>query len=139
MALTLFFLGLPYGNEPIKVDYTVEIKTVIHTEENESNLKYAVCSVSVKCENIGRPYKGSSGDEANISFYRIVDGEKQYLNGYSYHENILPQDIIIKHGEVRELDNTYYFDDGTYDPGEYTVEVRVKHSDKVYTDTITLT
>ncbi len=134
MAVTLFFLGLPYGNEPIKVDYTVDIE-VFRVEGTD----FDGCRVDVEEINLGRPYKGSSGDEANISFYRIVDGKKQYLNGYGYHENILPHDIIIKHGEVRELGNTYYFDDGTYDPGEYIVEVSVEHCDKVYTDTITLT
>ena len=142
MALTLFFLGLPYGNEPIKVDYTVKIQVnrFVPDPQYSSPLahEYDYCNVSVSVENVGRPYKITNITDANIKFYRIVDGKKQYLQYSSVDTPEDVHDIIFKHGEVRLMGGRFDFDQG-YDPGEYIVEVSVEHSDKIYTETITLT
>ncbi len=142
MAVTLFFLGLPYGNEPIKVDYTVEIQMNRFVPDSQYSsplsYEYDYCKVSVSVKNVGRPYKITNKTTANIKFYRIIDGEKQYLQYSSVDTPEDVRDIIFKHGEVRSMGGTFDFDKG-YEPGEYTVEVRVEHCDKVYTDTITLT
>ena len=126
MALTLFFLGLPYGNEPIKVDYTVKI-----VKEEQAIV------VKAEVTNVGRPYIGSTHDDPSVFVYRIVDGEKVYMTNYaSACTADMPRKIIVKHGDVRNMQTAYFHI--ICDPGEYIVEVRIEHSDKIYTETVML-
>lgn len=135
MVLYIFFAGLAYGNEPIKVDYTVDI--TLEKVEQAVIPYYSLC-VSVIETNVGRPFKASSGDSPIVCVYRIGDGKKINLAYYETFTDDMPHNILFKNGEQRMI-YTVGGLDSLYDPGEYTVEVRVKHSDKVYTDTITLT
>ena len=126
MAAYIFFAGLAYGNEPIKVEYTAKVVT----EER-------AIVVTAEVTNVGRPYIGSTDDCPSIEVYKMVDGEKVHLKEYSCAFTAdMPQQVIVKHGEVRHMQIAYFLI--VCDPGEYTVEVQIEHSDKVFTDTVML-
>lgn len=138
MSLYVFIAGIPYGNAPAKVEYTVKISMAHHDPNNIYS--FDCCEVEVLAENVGRPFITSNDEAPFVLFYRIVNGEKEYVHTDSIHDAALPYDVIVKHGEVRRLRDSYIFGmTESYEPGEYIVEVHVNHSDKVYTATITLT
>ena len=138
MSLYVFLAGIPYGNEPAKVEYTVEI-SMTHHDPNKM-YSYDCCEVEVMAENVGRPFITSNDEAPYVLFYRIVNGEKEYVHTDSVHNDMMPYDVIVKHGEVRRLWGNYIFGMmESYEPGEYIAEVHVNHSNKVYTETITLT
>ena len=137
MAIYIFFAGIPYGNEPAKVEFTVE--TSMGSCSDSFGNKGPSCRVVVTVENIGRPFIASNDEKPHAVVYRLVDGEKEYLSysGGETVDEVVSQDVIIKHGQVRTLLLKLCFVRG-YEPGEYILEVTVDHSDKVYTETITL-
>ena len=138
MAIYVFFAGLPYGNEPPKVEYTVKISMNYHEPDNIYS--FDSCEVEVMAKNVGRPFIASNDEEPLVLFYRIVNGEKEYVHTDSVHDAAVPHDVIVKHGEVRRLRSSNIFGmTENYEPGEYIAEVHVNHTDKVYTEKITLT
>lgn len=89
LAITLFFVGVVYGDEPIEVEFTCD-KVTVYEEEG-----FALVEVTAK--NVGRPFK--SDDRIFAEFYQIIDGEKVLVNErwIDAYEN----DTLIKHGHAK--------------------------------------
>lgn len=138
MALYVFFAGIPYGNEPEKVDFSVETKMGV-CNDIEGNERPA-CNVHVVTENVGRPFIASSHESAHIYLYRIVDGKREPFSNYylrTWHTTDVPHDEVIKNGQKRSY-TSYYMFVYDYEPGDYYLEVKVEHGIKVHTEKITL-
>jgi len=126
-AIYLFFACLPYGNQPVKVELSYEVKT---TQEFYSDGDQV--SIQSYSKNIGRPFIGYSFWCMKCTLFRIVDGEKQFLS-------VAPPEYgaggatayntpkLVKHGEIQT---------GIYDevlqnsvPGWYSFEIEYETYD----------
>ncbi len=74
MAIYLFFACLPYGNQPVKVDFTYEMETT-----QEVYTAGDMVSVYATCKNKGRPFLGWEDRCVSCSFFLESNGERKYL------------------------------------------------------------
>ena len=119
LAVYMFFAGLPYGNEPVKVDLTYEI-----TSAQEVYSEGDTVTVALKAENVGRPFYGRSFDSMSASFFLLKDGKEQYLS-YTLpmvSNCALPTKVIIKNDDIQE--QTASFPLEANDPGMYSLRIR---------------
>ena len=120
-AFYFFLICLPYGNEPVKVELTYEVKTA-QTQYTDGDR----VSIQAYAKNVGRPYYGHQIQNMTLNVFQTVDGERQEL---SYVRSIydtafsdaVDQRILVKHDEVQQ---------GGYEktlqnpiPGHYSLEV----------------
>ena len=142
LSIVLFFVGLIYGDKPIEIEYTVEINgTEISAGDCVEVAAGEDIIVSCFCENVGRPFEGTSIYSAKSNFYKIENGEKEYLTTYSgIGLGEEPQPILIKNGDK------FYAGDGNYfepdvanpEPGVYTMEVSVYGCEKVFENVLVI-
>ena len=70
MALTLFFVGLFYGDAPINIKFTCEIPSTVY----EYNIGDTV-EIHATIENVGRPFKAVKANAIDIAVYTVTDSE----------------------------------------------------------------
>lgn len=75
MALTLFFVGLFYGSEPVKVEFTATVSETEVTAEESFRIDYT-------CINKDKPFKGFCHDTPTINFVNSETNE--IINKYSF-------------------------------------------------------
>lgn len=75
MALTLFFVGLFYGDEPVKVEFTATTSETIISAGDSFYINYT-------CINKGKPFKGYCHDTPTINFVNSETNE--IINKYSF-------------------------------------------------------
>lgn len=68
MALTLFFVGLFYGDEPVKVEFTVIASETVISSGDCFDIDYT-------CINKGKPFKGFCQDTPMINFVHSETNE----------------------------------------------------------------
>lgn len=137
LAILMFFSAPVYADEPTALDFTTEIKLEKILPNEIIHETTYTCRVCVTVTNIGEPYKGSTHDYPHIYIYRYVDGERKPLPYASAGSDDEPREVLVNSGDVRTFASSLWINQG-YEPGEYTVEVKVRGCDKVYTETITL-
>ncbi|MBQ3137642.1 MAG: hypothetical protein IJB74_09205 [Clostridia bacterium] len=128
LSIVLFFVGLIYGDKPIEIDYIVKIDDTeisagdtFEWPEGEKSIR-VYCS----CENVGRPFEGENIYTPNISFYRYVNGKKEYLDFWTTTVDAEPQPILIKKGDIFNVFEYFEINpDNKPKPGAYTMEVSV--------------
>lgn len=130
MSLYVFFAGIPYGDEPVTVDFTAT------TDKYEYQLGEKII-VDIEGENVGRPFIGEKrGYNPNVSFSKETDGKKVVLKTsgeYCPAESVFG---IIKHGEKFHYygsDEWIAFESET---GVYNMKVTVYGCTKVYENAI---
>ena len=69
MALTLFFVGLFYGDEPVKVEFTATTSETIISAGDSFYINYT-------CINKGKPFKGFCQDTPKINFINSETNER---------------------------------------------------------------
>lgn len=74
MALTLFFVGLFYGDEPVKVEFTATTSETMISAGDSFYIDYT-------CINKGKPFKGFCQDTPIINFVNSETNE--IINKYS--------------------------------------------------------
>ena len=75
-ALYFFVLSLPYGNQPVKVELTYEVKTA-QTQYTDGDK----VAIQAYAKNVGRPYYGHvSSFCMTCSVFQTVNGERQALS-----------------------------------------------------------
>ena len=125
-AIYLFFACLPYGNQPVKVELSYEVKT---TQEFYSDGDQV--SIQSYSKNIGRPFVGYSLWCMKCNLFQIVDGEKQFLSvevpEYVAVSAAYNTPGIVKHGDIQY---------GSYEgvlqnslPGWYSFEIEYETYD----------
>ena len=139
MSLYVFLAGIPYGDEPVKVDFTAT------PEKYEYEIGERI-RVYIEGENVGRPFIGeknikSDGSPlyyARVSFFREVDGREVYLvfDTDIFLDHSVPSTGLIKHGEEIKINHrTLEIDDRT-DPGVYNMKVTVYGCTEIYENAI---
>lgn len=131
LALTLFFVGLVYGDKPIEVEFDCELSTYeISTDE--------FGRIHLDCVNVGRPFEGVEPFHANFKFFKIENGKKVYVR---YEGSITvdsePRAVLVKSGEEFGYNQIFLFPEGT-EPGVYSLEVEVYGCEKIYEDVLTI-
>lgn len=130
MSLYVFFAGIPYGDEPVTVDFTA----TTNQYEYEAGDDFFV---QVEWENIGRPFIGLDNDTANVSFYKEEDGMKKYITiiGNTHCHTMDPRQVLIKHGYKDTVFTGGAFDEET-EPGVYNMVVKLYGTSKIYPNAI---
>ncbi len=131
LAITLFFVGIVYGNQPIEVEIDCEFSTYEVSSGDTIDVK-------INCKNTGRPFEGEHNHgKVNVSFYKIDNGTKKYLSMLYYFEPEDPQPILIKTSEEFSCWQTMQFHLEA-EPGVYSALVRAYGCEKVYEDILTI-
>lgn len=71
MAIYLFFVGLIYGDEPIKLEYSYDIPSQVTVYEAGDSVK-----IDISVTNVGRPFKGTK------ELHKILDVVIYSTDGY---------------------------------------------------------
>lgn len=71
MAIYLFFVGLVYGDEPIKIEYSYEIPSQVTVYETGDSV-----TVNISATNVGRPFEGTK------ELHKILDVVIYSTDGY---------------------------------------------------------
>ncbi|MBQ5969468.1 MAG: hypothetical protein IKN72_04995 [Clostridia bacterium] len=141
MAIYLFFSGLFYGNQPVKleVQHCSLDDGVIVCEETESPYipgwrQFNGFSVSLTYKNVGRPFKTNTHEAPVVTIYRIENGERKVVPYGSITTDDVPEPVLVRHGDVRTvwLDVslsavTQFY--GRPENGTYSIEVSVYDSE----------
>lgn len=119
MAAYLFFAGIPYGNEPIKVEFEYEIPSQVTIYEPGDHV-YIVITVT----NVGRPFIGKKLFHHSVDeyVYQVIDGKKVGLSSWHYITADEPKPAIIKHGYTNDVVCTFQIADDAV-PGIYSLQV----------------
>lgn len=119
-AIYFFLLCLPYGNQPVKVELTYEVKTAQTTYTDGDRL-----SIQTYAKNVGRPYYGHvSSFCMTCSVFQTVDGERQALSTVPHPhalDAVVDQETLIKHGDVQFSGYEATLQNAV--PGWYSLEV----------------
>lgn len=131
LAITLFFVGVVYADQPIEVDFDCELSTYeISTDE--------VGRIHLDCVNVGRPFEGEEPFHASFEFFRIENGKKIYAR---YEGSITndsePRAVLVKSDDTFGYSQKFIFPKDT-DPGVYSLEVEVYGCEKIYEDILTI-
>ncbi len=131
LAITLFFVGVVYGDEPIEVEFTCELSTYeISTDE--------VGRIKLDCVNVGRPFEGEEPFHAGFNFFKVENGKKVYVRCEGMITNDSePRAVLVESGEEFGYRQKFIFPEGT-EPGVYSLEVKVYGCKKVYEDILTV-
>ena len=125
-ALYFFILCLPYGNEPIKVELTYEVKTSQTQYTDGDRL-----SIQTYAKNVGRPYYGHVSSYCMTGcVFQKVEGARQDLSTASYLQPVdavVDRETLIKHGDVQLGGYQATLQDSS--PGWYSLEVIYKTYD----------
>ncbi len=135
LSLTLFFVGIMYGDAPIEVDYSVRIDGTEISVGDTFEWPEGERSITVycSCENIGRPFEGNDIYEPAVGFYRYVNGKKVYLDFWNISVDAIPQPILVKKGETFDIFDRFIINpDDEPEPGVYTMEVSVYGCKQVF-------
>ena len=130
MAIYLFFSGLFYGNQPVKlaVQHCSLDDGMIVCEEvtSRDGLQQfnGWFSVSVTYKNVGRPYRGSSHDAPDVTFYQTFNGERREIQYSTIMTDDMPSPVLVRHGDVRTIALSGCFYDRP-ENGSYNIEVKV--------------
>ena len=129
MAIYLFFVGLVYGDEPIRIEYSYEIPSQVTMYEAGDSVK-----IDISVTNVGRPFKGfdsfydSIEIEAfcydNDSSIIVYDSKKMPSN------NIIPNEIILKTGHTDFRGFMFFI---PVDAPEKVYNIKVEYYGKEYT------
>lgn len=99
-ALYFFVLSLPYGNQPVKVELTYEVKTA-QTQYTDGDK----VAIQAYAKNVGRPYYGHvSSFCMTCSVFQTVNGERQALSIVPQSQPVdavVDRETLIKHGDVQ--------------------------------------
>lgn len=131
MAITLFFVGIFYGNEPVNVEFTVV------TTEAEVALEDSF-SINYTCINKGKPFKGFCKDEPSIQFINSETNEKAkyYYDGISSdcdgHYFLVRKDDVFCSGGL-----TVTFSEDT-PTGTYDIVISMYDCTQVFENAITI-
>ena len=136
MAIYLFFSGLIYGDQPVKleVQYCNLDDGVIVCERGEYalapdlNVPYIDgFNVRVVYQNVGRPYRGyEEADESPmVTIYQVVNGEEKRLRYDMMVDAVVPTPKLIRHGDVRTISQAMTFDPSITPAGTYSVRVQI--------------
>lgn len=142
LSLTLLLVGFIYGDAPVEIDYTVEIRgteisvgDTFEWPEGEKSIR-----VYCLCENVGRPFEGKSFYTPYISFYSYENGEKKYLDFWTVSVDAVSQPILVKSGEAFTLSEYFQINpDNVPEPGVYTMEVSVYGCTQIFEDLLVIT
>ncbi len=137
ISVCIFFMALPYGEEPNKVEFSYEVLS----EETVFEVGDGV-TVRLIATNKGRPFKIDGNDEIIAGFYQIVDGEKVRLDfdRFVTDDVKLPEPKLYRNEDT--ISYTFYgiISDYFYDavPGTYDMEVHFYGCTQVFEDVITV-
>ncbi|MBQ7116972.1 MAG: hypothetical protein IJN88_02035 [Clostridia bacterium] len=135
LSLTLFFVGIMYGDAPIEVEYSVHINNTEISVGDTFEWPEGEKSITVycSCKNVGRPFEGSDLYDPNVGFYRYVNGEKEYLDFWSISVDAIPQPILIKNGDTFNIFRSFIINpDDVPEAGVYNMEVSVYGCKQVF-------
>ena len=122
MAAYLFIAGIPYGNEPIKVEF--ELQSASQVMEVCEPGDYV--SIGLILTTVGRPFKGKKHlcHSTDGFMYQVIDGETVALksSGSPYHTADEPVTAIIKHWYTEQMLYGCIIDDDAV-PGIYSLQV----------------
>lgn len=120
MAAYLFIAGIPYGNEPVKVEFEYELPSQIIVCEPGDHVSIGTITVT----NVGRPFMGKNpfGDCVSEFMYQVIDGKIVILNARALITAEVPKPAIIKHGYTGQDTYTFRIDDDAV-PGIYSLQV----------------
>ena len=125
MAIYLFFVGLVYGDEPIKIEYSYEIPSLVTMYEAGDSVK-----IDISVTNVGRPFKGTK------ELHKILDVVIYSTDGYViYNRDWYPTEDsetkyeIIKQGMFGEQTYTARITDEA-PKGFYNMSVKYYGADK---------
>ena len=137
ISICIFFMALPYGEEPNNVEFSYEVLS----EETVYEVGDGV-TICFTATNKGRPFKIDGNDEIIAIFYQIVDGEKIRLDfdRFVTDDIKLPQPKMYGNGDT--ISDSFYgiISDYFYDavPGTYDMEVEFYGCKQVFEDVITV-
>lgn len=131
MALTLFFVGFFYGDEPIKVEFTAATSETVISAGDSFDIEYT-------CINKGKPFKGFCQDTPIINF---VNSETKETIKYSLEgifSNCAGHYFLVKKGDT--------FCGGSFKitlpeditPGTYDITLSMYDCVQVYENAITV-
>lgn len=135
LAITLFFVGVVYGDKPIEVEFECEFSNYEIIPEEQT------LDIVIKCKNVGRPFEGSEPHDVNVSIYKIVDGKKVYLRNVSGSDHGEPQPVLVKKDESFTIRTEFSIATHPNDlppgmtevePGVYSTAISVYGCEKVY-------
>ena len=93
MALTLFFVGLFYGDEPVKVEFTA---TTSETAISAGDSFY----IDYTCINKGKPFKGFCHDAPFINFVNSDTNEKAKYSFDGISSDCAGHYFLVKKGDT---------------------------------------
>ena len=113
LTIYLFFAGLAYGNEPIKVDILespfdngpVVVQVAHHPggvfTENGETVTYFGVSVNwiFQCKNTGRPIRGESNYNITLSL-QSANPDTPPLRVYMISPDMVEHDVLIRHDQT---------------------------------------
>ncbi len=134
LSIALFFVGFIYKDTPIEIEYTVHINgTEISAGDNIEIPLNGSLTVACLCKNVGRPFEGETFYTPRVSFYKYVNGEKEYLHFWSITVDAGPQPILIKNGETFDIFECFEINpDDEPAPGVYSMEVSAYGCEQIF-------
>jgi len=131
MAIILFFVGIFYGGEPVKVEFTATMSETEITVGDSFRIDYT-------CINKGKPFKGFCHDKPSIQFINSETNEKAK---YSYdgissdcdgHYFLVRKDDVFCSGGL-----TVTFSEDT-PTGTYDIVISMYDCVQIFEDVITI-
>ena len=142
VTICVFFMGLPYGDEPQNVEFSYELYSEKEVYEFGDEVPLKVTAV-----NKGRPFKIDAYDDVSVGFFQTIDGKKVWLwfdcSNIAFDEEYrYPKAVIFKNGDTRTGVNegtiTINREYGEVVPGAYDMSVSFGDCNQVFEDVITV-
>lgn len=131
-AVYFFFVGLSYGDEPVKIEMTATVSEV----EIIPDATYF--QVDIDCKNVGRPFQEESPVIISINVYKEENGEKKYIDaetvyspGYTLYAGIYETGDEFSHREIVGI-----YPDA--EPGVYDMSINMYGCTQVFENAITI-
>ena len=131
MALTLFFVGLFYGDEPVKVEFTAVTSETMISAGDSFDIDYT-------CINKGKPFKGFCKDAPIINFINSETNEKAKYSFDGISSDCAGHYFLVKTDDAfcgGSLKITFPED---ITPGTYDITLSMYDCTQVFEDAITI-
>ena len=118
IAIYLFFAGIVYGDEPVKLEFSYDIPSDVYIYEPGDKFE-----LDITVKNVGRPFKGGlpMNNSTGIEIYQEL-GEEKYTLFRPWKETYIAADTLVKK-DYTETINTSFFLPKETPEGYYSVDI----------------
>lgn len=134
LAITLFFVGVVYADQPIEVEFDCNIPSSEYLYSPGEDVR-----LNITVTNTGRPFELTKffEDTEYVGIYQEIDGERHYIYTTNKYSLTAGKSQLVKKGDSKMYDIHFRIPDDA-PTGAYDIFVSFEGNSQVFENYITV-